>query len=84
MRPGRPATVRFYIDADILGLAKVLVQVRADVTYPGDPGGTLHLSNTSCLSDHIDSRRRPRVDSTGHINGMVDHYSWLEDRQQSC
>jgi hypothetical protein len=23
-------------------LSKVLVQVRADVTYPGDPGGTLH------------------------------------------
>jgi hypothetical protein len=38
----KPATVRFYIDADILGLAKVLVQVRADVTYPGDPGGLLH------------------------------------------
>ena len=31
--------IRFYIDADLLGLAKVLVQVRADVTYPGDPGG---------------------------------------------
>jgi PIN like domain len=41
-RPGKPAVVRFYFDADVLGLAKVLVQVRADVTYPGDPGGTLH------------------------------------------
>jgi hypothetical protein len=30
------------VDADVLGLAKVLVQVRPDVTYPGDPGGTLH------------------------------------------
>jgi hypothetical protein len=40
-RPGKPAVVRFYFDADVLGLAKVLVQVRADVTYPGDPGGTL-------------------------------------------
>ena len=39
MRPGKPAVVRFYFDADVLGLAKVLVQVRADVTYPGDPGG---------------------------------------------
>jgi hypothetical protein len=37
MRPGKPATVRFYFDADVLGLAKILVQVRADVTYPGDP-----------------------------------------------
>ena len=31
--------VRFYIDADLLGVAKLLVQVRADVTYPGDTGG---------------------------------------------
>lgn len=38
-RPAKPATVRFYIDADVLGLAKVLVQLRPDVTYPGDPGG---------------------------------------------
>lgn len=37
----RPATVRFYVDADVLGLAKILVQVRSDVTYPGDPGGDL-------------------------------------------
>lgn len=31
--------VRFYFDADLLGLAKVMVAVRSDVTYPGDPGG---------------------------------------------
>lgn len=36
------AHVRFYVDADLLGLAKQLVQVRTDVTYPGDPGGFLH------------------------------------------
>jgi hypothetical protein len=42
IRHAKPAVVRFYIDADVLGLAKVLVQVRSDVTYPGDPGGTLH------------------------------------------
>lgn len=35
----RPALVLYYIDADLLGLAKILVQVRPDVTYPGDPGG---------------------------------------------
>lgn len=28
------------MDADTLGLAKVMVSLRADVTYPGDPGGT--------------------------------------------
>jgi hypothetical protein len=41
-RVTKPAQVRFYIDADMLGLAKVLVTLRPDVTYPGDPGGTLH------------------------------------------
>lgn len=27
------AAVRYYMDADVLGLAKLLVQVRNDVTY---------------------------------------------------
>ncbi|WP_345421485.1 hypothetical protein [Pseudonocardia xishanensis] len=36
------AQVRFYVDADLLGLAKILVQVRNDVTFPGDQGGVLH------------------------------------------
>ncbi len=34
----RQALVRFYIDADMLGLAKVLAAIRLDVTFPGDPG----------------------------------------------
>jgi hypothetical protein len=41
-RGAKPAAVHFYIDADILGLAKLLVSLRSDVTYPGDPGGTIH------------------------------------------
>ena len=39
IRPAKPAPVQFYLDADVLGLAKIMVQVRGDVTYPGDPGG---------------------------------------------
>jgi hypothetical protein len=35
----RPARVCYYVDADLLGLAKILIQVPSDVTYPGDPGG---------------------------------------------
>ena len=35
----KEAEVRFYIDADILGLAKALCVVRNDVTYPGFAGG---------------------------------------------
>ncbi len=31
--------IRFYVDADIIGLGKLLVQVRSDVTFAGDPGG---------------------------------------------
>jgi hypothetical protein len=37
---GRPARVRYYFDADILGLAKVVAGLRHDVTYPGDRKGT--------------------------------------------
>lgn len=38
----KPATVRFYFDADVLGLAKVINKLRADITYPGDEGGLIH------------------------------------------
>lgn len=38
----KPATVRFYFDADVLGLAKIVASLRPDVTYPGDPGGMVH------------------------------------------
>jgi hypothetical protein len=42
--PGRqykPAAVRFYFDADVLGLAHVIAGPRPDVAYPGDPGGVV-------------------------------------------
>jgi hypothetical protein len=38
-RRARPAQVRYYFDANVLGLAKVVSTLRPDVTYPGDPGG---------------------------------------------
>lgn len=41
-RHRKKADVRFYVDADLLGLAKVLTTVRVDVTFPGDPGGVLY------------------------------------------
>ena len=37
-----PADVRFYFDADILEVGEVLATVRPDMTYPGDPGATIH------------------------------------------
>jgi len=33
----RAAQVRIYVDADMLGLGKILGSLRNDVTYPGDP-----------------------------------------------
>lgn len=32
----------FLLRCDVLGLAKVVVSLRSDVTYPGDPGGVVH------------------------------------------
>lgn len=38
----KPAEVRFYFDADILGLGKLISGLRPDCTYPGDPGDVIH------------------------------------------
>ncbi len=38
----KAADVRFYMDADVLGLGKVIASLRPDVTYPGDPGAVIH------------------------------------------
>jgi PIN like domain len=38
----RPAAVRFYFDADVLGLTKVIAALRPDCTFPGDRGAILH------------------------------------------
>jgi hypothetical protein len=38
----KPASVRFYFDADILGVGKLLATLRPDVTYPGDPGAIVN------------------------------------------
>lgn len=52
MTPPKPATVRFYFDADVLGLAKVIAALRSDATYPGDPGALIHKRlRPSCRID---------------------------------
>lgn len=38
----KAATVRFYADADILGVGKLLAGLRNDLTFPGDQGATIH------------------------------------------
>lgn len=37
----KDAEIRFYFDADILGVGKVIATLRSDVTYPGDPGARI-------------------------------------------
>jgi hypothetical protein len=39
--PPQRANVRFYFDADILGLAHVICGLRNDCTFPGDPGAVI-------------------------------------------
>ena len=55
------AKLRFYVDADTLGLAHLLTAVRSDVTYPGDPGGT------------VDKRKRPACD----IDPATPDHEWI-------
>jgi hypothetical protein len=38
----RSAQIRIYVDADLLGVGKLLAGLRDDVTYPGDPGAVIH------------------------------------------
>lgn len=61
--------VRFYVDADCLGLARILAGLRDDVTYPGDPGGMIRKrSRPPCLittPDTADSVWIPRVAALG-------------------
>lgn len=58
----KPAEIRFYIDADVLGLAHVLARLRPDVTYPGDPGAVIQ-KRTTALPDHEHRHPRSRLDS---------------------
>lgn len=36
------AEVRFYFDADVLGVAKIVAALRPDATYPGDAGAVVN------------------------------------------
>jgi PIN like domain len=48
----KSARVRFYFDADILGLGKLVARLRSDCTYPGDPGFLVHKrERPACLVD---------------------------------
>jgi len=48
----RVADVRFVFDENIIGLAKIIADVRDDVTYPGYPGAVKgHVERPRCPID---------------------------------
>lgn len=65
----RPATVRYYFDADILGLAKVVASLRPDATYPGARARAVRgLLRPACVitsADTADTDWIPRVAAEG-------------------
>jgi hypothetical protein len=67
----KPAEVRVYVDADILGLAHVLARLRADVTYPGDPGAVIQKrERLPCPVTRVDTPDRewiPAVTARGWL-----------------
>jgi hypothetical protein len=66
----KAATVRFYFDADILGLAKVVAGLRSDVTYPGDPGAVIHKRNRPpcpITPRHLDTEWLPVAANAGWL-----------------
>ena len=79
----KPAEVRFYIDADVLGLAKLLVQIRNDITYPGDPGGVLHRRERSACpitaTETLDTDWIPEVASRGWL--IITRDSHIQDNR---
>lgn len=82
-RPAKPATVRFYFDADVLGLAKALAKLRSDITYPGDPGGLVHRrQRPPCpitRRDTLDTEWLPAVASQGWL--IVTRDSRIQDHR---
>lgn len=67
----KPAEVRFYLDADVLGLAHILIQLRPDVMYPGDPGGVVHKrQRPPCVITEVKTQDDvwiPKVTSRGWL-----------------
>ena len=67
----KSAVVRFYFDADILGLGKLLAGLRNDCTYPGDPGAVIHKrTRPPCLvsgTDTPDEDWIPVVTDAGYM-----------------
>jgi hypothetical protein len=89
-RPAKPAIVRYYVDADVLGLAKILVQIRSDVTYPGDPGGPVKEAGSGPPAPSVTPAQKTRSGfrrqaagdgSSSHVTGIS---RTIEPRSMPC
>ncbi len=71
----RLAQVRFYFDADILGVAHIIAALRSDCTYPGDPGAVIHRKRRPrCpITEKDDVEWVPRVAAVGWLIITRDH-----------
>jgi hypothetical protein len=67
----RAAQVRIYVDADIIGLGKIIASLRNDVTYPGDPGAVIHKRERPpcpiASPDVLDTEWIPEVAARGWL-----------------
>ncbi len=67
----RAAQVHIYVDADVLGLGKILAGLRSDVTYPGDPGAVIHKRQRApcpiTSPDVLDTYWIPQVAARGWL-----------------
>ena len=71
----KPAVVRFYVDADIRGVAKILGALRSDTTYPGDPGAVIKRRiRPACPITEVDTDDDVWIPENG-ATGMADHHS---------
>jgi hypothetical protein len=85
------AQVRFYFDADILGLAHIICTLRNDCTYPGDSGAVIKRRNRpACAVETPKAKDRewiPIVAQRGWVaitrdSNIMDHVSLLEMIQE--
>jgi hypothetical protein len=68
----KDADVRFYFDADILGLAHIVCALRPECTYPGDPGVKIKRQIRSpCIVENPRAKDREWIPVVGGQNWVA-------------
>jgi PIN like domain len=65
--------IRFYLDADVLPLAKVLAPLRDDVAYPGHPSAP-HAGSDDAWLARVAAAGWLVITRDGHVE---DHRAWI-------